>query len=458
MRRFQPASPRTPELSRRDLLKLSTAGVIGCSMSGWLEVMAQQAASNPQRRKACILLWMNGGPSQMDTFDLKPGHENGGPFQEISTAVPGIRISEHLPRIASNMRDMAIIRSMSTNEGDHGRGAFLMRTGYLPQGPIQYPTLGSLISKELGASDNPLPNFVSIAPFRVFNAAAYGPGFLGPQYAPLLVADSGNQFVVMPNNPNNYEQSLRVQDLVPPAGVSQAQSDARIQLLQEMESDFVARNPGLSPASHQTAYERAVRLMRTATSSAFDLEEEPGRLRDSYGRNQFGQGCLLARRLVERGVPFVEVTLGGINNNALGWDTHNQGFQTVERLSAVLDPAWATLMEDLRDRGMLDSTLIVWMGEFGRTPRINPQQGREHYPNAWSTVLAGGGIHGGQVYGATSADGSTVEGVPPTTVADFIATIARALGIDPTRQNMSNVGRPIRFANLGAQPIEALVG
>jgi Protein of unknown function (DUF1501) len=458
MPRVSSASSRGPELSRRDLMKLSAAGVVGFSMSGWLEAMAQHAANDPKRRRACILLWMNGGPSQMDTFDLKPGHPNGGPYREIQTSVPGIRISEHLPKVARNMHHMAIIRSMSTREGDHGRGSFLMRTGYLPQGPVQYPTLGSLISKELGSDQNPLPNFVSIAPFRIFSPMAYGPGFLGPQYAPLLVGDYGNQFAIMRPGQNNYEEALRVQDLAPPQGVAQQQADARINLLQDMERDFVSRNPGLSPTSHQMAYDRAVRLMRTAAATAFNLEEEPSRIRDSYGRNQFGQGCLLARRLVERGVPFVEVTLGGLAGNPIGWDTHQQNFETVRRLSEVLDPAWATLMEDLRARGLLDSTLIVWMGEFGRTPRITPQQGRDHFPNAWSTVLAGGGINGGQVHGRTSPDGTTVEDTRPTSTADFIATIAKALGIDPTRQNMSNVGRPIRIADLGSQPIASIVG
>jgi len=440
------------------LLKLSAAGVIGYSMSGWFEALAQQAANHPNRRKACILLWMNGGPSQMETFDCKPGHANGGPIQEIQTSVPGLRISEFLPRVARNAQDIAVIRSMSTREGDHGRATFLMRTGYLPQGPIQYPTMGSLISKELGTDENPLPNFVSIAPYRIFSPQAYGPGFLGPQYAPLLVGDTGNQFVVQQPGQNNYEQALRVQDLTPPEGVSREQADSRINLLQEMEQDFVNRNPGLSPQSHQTAYDRAVRLMRTAAAAAFNLEEESSRLRDAYGRNQFGQGCMLARRLVERGVPFVEVSLGGLTNNGLGWDTHNNNNENVGRLCEVLDPAWGTLMEDLRSRGMLDSTLIVWMGEFGRTPRINPQRGRDHYPNAWSTVLCGGGIRGGQAYGRTSADGTTVESDRPTNVPDFIATVCRTLGVDSTRQNMSNVGRPIRIADVGAQPIEAITG
>jgi hypothetical protein len=456
MPRMPSSTQSDSSLSRREILKLSAAGVVGFSMSGWLEALAQNVAGDPNRRKSVILLWMNGGPSQMDTFDLKPGHPNGGSFREIQTSVPGIRISEHLPRVARNMQDMAIIRSMNTREGDHGRATFYLRTGYLPQGPIQYPTLGSLISKELGAEDHPLPNFVSIAPYRIFSPTAWGPGFLGPQYAPLLVADNALQF--QQPGQDNYEASLRVQDLATPDGVSREQADARINLLQEMETDFVARNPGLSPLSHQTAYDRAVRLMRTTARTAFNIDEEPARLRDTYGRNQFGQGCLLARRLVERGVPFVEVSLGGISNNNLGWDTHQQNFNAIQQLSQILDPAWATLMEDLRSRGMLDSTLIVWAGEFGRTPRINPQQGRDHFPNAWSTVLAGGGIRGGQAYGRTSPDGTTVETDRPTSVPDFIATICKAVGVDHTRPNMSNVGRPIRIADLNAQPISAIVG
>lgn len=449
-----------PLMSRREMLALSAAGAVGFSFSGWFKALADQAATNTQRRRSCILLWMNGGPSQMDTFDLKPGHENGGPFREIETAVPGMRISEHLPRLARQTRDMAIIRSMSTREGDHGRGTFLMRTGYLPQGPIQYPTLGSFISKETGDGDAPLPNFVSIAPYRVFSPGAYSPGFLGPQFAPLLVGDILNPNIgVQPGQGEAYENMLRVQDMAPPGDVTAAQSNARIGILEQMEREFVARHPGASPQSHQTAYERAVRLMRTAARTAFSLDDEPAQVRDAYGRNLFGQGCLLARRLVERGVPFVEVTLGSFQGNALGWDTHNQNFDNVRRLSAILDPAWATLMEDLRQRGLLESTLIVWMGEFGRTPRINAQQGRDHYPNAWSTVLAGGGIKGGQVYGRTTPDGMNVDtaGGRAVNVPDLLATVCKAVGLDPTHQNMSNVGRPIRLTDHGSRAIQEIL-
>jgi hypothetical protein len=391
---------------------------------------------------------MSGGPSQTDTFDLKPGHANGGPFREIQTSVAGIRISEHLPRIARFMDRMAIVRSMSTKEGDHGQATFLMRTGYRPQGPIQYPPMGSLVARELGDPEGALPSFVSIAPDRFVNTAAYGSGFLGPQYAPLIVGEKGEAALQGPGD--RLATALKVQDLQTPDEVSRAQSDARIDLLQMLERNFTASHPSVSTQSHHSAYDRAVRLMHSAAARAFNIDEEPPPLRDAYGRNLFGQGCLLARRLVERGVPFVEVTLNG-------WDTHQQNFTEVKRLSEQLDPAWATLMADLQSRGLLDSTLIVWMGEFGRTPQINGSQGRDHFPNAWSTVLAGGGIRGGQVVGRTSPDAMDIQdrAVP---VTDFLATVCHALGINPLTQNRSNVDRPIRIVDRSARPIKEVLG
>jgi uncharacterized protein (DUF1501 family) len=442
------------KLSRRDWIRLSAAGVVGCSQSGWLETLAADAARHPQRRRACILLWMSGGPSQMDTFDLKPGHRNGGPFQETASSVPGIRISEHLPRVAKHMERMVLIRSMSTKEGDHSRATFTLRTGQAPQGPIHYPPIGSLLAKELEGEDAELPSFVSISPYRQISPAAFAPGFLGPQYAPLVVGETG--VASAQTGPIGYEQALRVQDLGLAPGLSSTQAEARSKLLEQMEQDFVRERPGLSTRGHYTTCVRAAKLMRSAGAKVFDLNDEPAALRDAYGRNQFGHGCLLARRLVERGVPFVEVTLGGTAGQTLAWDTHGQNFDSVRRLSEVLDPAWATLMEDLKSHGLLDTTLIVWMGEFGRTPQINSNAGRDHFPTAWSTVLAGGGLKGGQVVGKTSVDGMAVE-ERPVAVADFLATICLALGIDPKKQNLSNVGRPIRLVDLAAQPIREVL-
>jgi uncharacterized protein (DUF1501 family) len=437
-------------LSRRELLKLSTAGVIGYSMSGWLEALAAGAANDPQRKRACILLWMNGGPSHMDTFDLKPGHANGGPYKEIDTSVPGIKISEHLPKLAQHMDRLAIIRSMSTREADHGRATYQMRTGRLPGGPIQYPSLGAIVAKEKEDPDAELPGFVSIAPNRVLNANAYGPGFLGPRYAPLVVGEgAGNVVAGRGGQQNNVDQLLKVQDLDLPAGVGERRSTARIELLDEVNEEFLREHAAPPSLSHKAAYQRALKMMRSAANKAFDLTEEKAAQRDAYGRNVFGQGCLLARRLVERGVPFVEVTLNG-------WDTHANNFDSVQRLCDVLDPAWASLMDDLKDRGLLDSTLIVWMGEFGRTPKINPNKGRDHWANSWSTVLAGGGIQGGQVIGKTSADGTTVE-ERPVAVPDLLGTVCKALGLEIEKQNNSNVGRPIRLVEPTAKPIKEVL-
>lgn len=442
-------------LSRRDLLRVSACGALGASLSGWLPALAEEAASHPQRRRSCILLWMSGGPSQMDTFDLKPGHDNGGPFEDIETAVPGIRISQHLPELAGQVEEIAIIRSMSTKEGDHARATYLLRTGHRPQGPIQYPALGSLLSKELAAETNDLPNFVSIAPYRFLSPAAYSPGFLGPRYAPLVVGSyraGGGQA-----DGDEYERMLRVENLTPPVGVDSEQADSRLGLLNGLEDEFAAERPETPVTSHRLAYRKAVRMMRSHAASAFDLDEEADELRDRYGRNQFGQGCLLARRLVQRGVPFVEVSLNGVENQpGFAWDTHQNNFVQVRRLSEVLDAAWATLMNDLKSHGLLETTLIVWMGEFGRTPRINGNNGRDHFPAAWSTVLAGGGIRGGQVVGKTSNNGMRVED-RPVSVPDLLATICRALGIDYLNQNMSNVGRPIRLVDPEAKPIREIL-
>jgi hypothetical protein len=441
-------------LSRRDWLRLSAAGVLGCSLSGWLPALAARTARDPKRRRACILLWMDGGPSQMDTFDLKPGHKNGGEFKEIATKVPGIKISEHLPKLATHTDRMVLIRSMTTREGEHTRAHQYMHTGYKPEGEIQFPPLGALLAKELGAKDWPLPSFVNIAPDINVAPTVLRPGFLGPEYAPLIVGESGR--AVPGTGANVYERALHVENLAAPPGVPTGHLESRVGLLREMESEFARERPGVPVQSHRAAYERAVRLMRSAGGKAFNLDEEKDSLRDAYGRNLFGQSCLLARRLVERGVPFVEVTLGGVTGGALGWDTHAQNFNSVRNLSRVLDPAWATLMQDLQERGLLDTTLIVWMGEFGRTPQINGGRGRDHFPNAWSTVLAGGGVRGGQVVGKTSASGTTVT-ERPVTVPDFLATICLALGVDPLKQNLSNVNRPIRIADKAAKPIKEVV-
>ena len=442
-----PSSVR--RVSRREMLRLASLGALTASASGWLETLAADTASDPRRRKSCILLWMSGGPSQIDTFDPKPGHANGGPFKPIQTNVPGIMIGEHLPKLSKEAKELAIIRGMSTKEGDHSRATYNLRTGYLPQSPVHYPALGSLVSKELEDESSELPGFVSVAPYRAISPEAFGSGFLGPRYAPLIVGEraygAGNR-------------AFRVDDLELPPDINRERSDDRLGLLQSFSHEFQETRPGISPASHKDAYARAVKLMRSSAAKAFELDGEPDAVRDAYGRNPFGQGCLLARRLVEQGVPFVEVTLASVDGrNSLGWDTHAQNFETVKQLCGILDAGWSTLIADLRSRGLLDSTMIVWMGEFGRTPKINESGGRDHFPNAWSTVLAGGKLKGGQVIGNTGIDGGEVRD-RPVTVPDFLATIVKGLGLDPMSQNTEENGRPIRLVDPKAKAIAELLG
>ncbi|QEL14988.1 DUF1501 domain-containing protein [Limnoglobus roseus] len=422
------------QLTRRHAIQLGTAG--------WLSSLAATAADHPERKRACIVLWMSGGPTQTDTFDPKPGHANGGPFKAIDTAAAGVRIAEHLPQVATQMKHLAVLRSMATKEGDHGRATLHLRTGNLPQGAIDFPVFGSLVAKEKTPAGSDLPGFVSVAP-RGLGTAALSAGFLGPQHAPLVVGTAGDTYG------DDSTGGLQVENLGLPSRVSRHRMDERLTLLSESEADFLTARPGTATASHKTAYERAVRLMKPAAAKAFDLSDEDDKLRDRYGRNRFGQGCLLARRLVARGVPFVEVGLGG-------WDTHDNNFKQVQGLCQTLDPAWATLIADLKDHGLLDTTTVVWMGEFGRTPGINPRQGRDHYPNAWSVVLGGGGIRGGQAVGKTGASGMEVED-RPVAVPDLLATVCHAIGIDPTKQNLSNVNRPIRIVDQAAKPIREVL-
>ena len=440
-------------LHRRELLRAAGLGLLGTSASGWLPVLADQAAADPARKRHCVLLWMNGGPSQLDTFDPKPGHENGGEFREIATSIPGLGICQHLPKLAGMAEHLAIVRSLMTKEGDHGRGTFLMRTGHQPTGPIRYPSIGATLSKALGEADAELPNFVSISPYTLFNRQAYGSGFLGPQYAPLTVGATDN-IAALQAQPAAYAD-LGVDDLHLPAGVEASQAESRLELWRSLQAGFLARHRSASPLVHDTVYQRAVRMMHSETAKAFDLSREPAEVRDAYGRGRFGQGCLMARRLIERGVPFIEVSLGALGGGDLGWDSHLNNFEIVKNLSAELDAGWATLMAELADRGLLECTTILWMGEFGRTPKINAQAGRDHFPAAWTCVLAGGGIRGGQAYGRTSEDGMSVE-ENKVDVGDVLATLCKALGVDHESQNVSEVGRPIKIAE--GQPIDALLG
>lgn len=436
--------------SRRDLLRATGLGLWGVSASGWLPLLADEAARHPARRRQCVLLWMPGGPSQIDTFDLKPKHANGGAFQEIATSVPGLGISQHLPKLAAQAEHLAIVRSLSTKEGDHGRGTYLMRTGHVQGGPVKYPAIGASLAKQLGSDAAEVPNYVSIAPYSFFSPAAFNSGFLGPKYAPLTVGARDDE----QGGPAGRYAQLGVDDLSPAAGVSPRQAAGRLAIWQSLQDDFVSHHRTAAAIAHQTVYQRAVRMMKSEAAKAFDLSDEPEKLRERYGRGRFGQSCLMARRLIERGVPFVEVSLGGLGNGGVGWDTHQDNFRLVQQLSEELDAGWGTLLAELAERGLLDTTTMLWMGEFGRTPRINNNAGRDHFPAAWSCVFAGGGIHGGQAYGRTSADGMTVAD-GKAEVGDVLATLCAALGIDPAAENVSEEGRPIKITE--GKPIDGIL-
>ena len=292
---------------------------------------------------------------------------------------------------------------------------------------------------------------MSIAPNRFLSPEAFAPGFLGPQHGPLIVGDTNIA------RPVSEQSNLSVRDLAPPASVTDERSGRRLALLETMQSEFFGarRDPILD--GYRNAHEKAVRLMRSDAGEAFEVDSEPDTLRDAYGRNLFGESCLVARRLIERGVKCVEVSLNGVDGNGgIGWDTHADNFNSVKSLCSVLDPAWGTLLRDLSDRGMLDDTLVLWMGEFGRTPNITDAVGRDHFPLAYSAAVAGGGIRGGQVVGATTEDGTAIAD-RPVKVPDLLATCCEAVGVDPADTNMSNVGRPIPRLELDAEVVRELL-
>ncbi len=429
-------------IHRREMMQQFGLGILGTTCASWLPGLAAEVAASPKRKGHCILLWMAGGPSQTDTFDMKPGHANGGEFKEVATAAPGLRFSEHLPKLAQMADRLAVVRSLTTKEGDHERGAHLVRTGHPPMGEVAYPSIACSLAKELDVQATSLPSYVSVAPPLQISPAAFGPGFLGPRYAPAIVGGQGGQTpqVVQTLLGGPRFAELKLDDLELPAGVNELQATRRMKLWNAMERKFLHDRSAASFAAHNALYRKAADLMRPEVRAAFDLTEESDDIRKKYGPGLFGQGCVLARRLVERGVPFVEVALG----DGLGWDTHADNFNKVKQLSGELDAGWATLMQELDDRGLLESTTILWMGEFGRTPVINPTAGRDHFPAAWSCVFAGGGISGGGAYGRTSADGMTVE-EGQATIGDVQATLCTALGVPPGSENFT-AGRPIKIA------------
>ncbi|MEO1528988.1 MAG: DUF1501 domain-containing protein [Planctomycetota bacterium] len=419
-------------------MKVSRRGLLGATaaagVSGWLPQLARAASEANQRDgRHCVLLWMAGGPSQMDTFDLKPDHSNGGEFKEIATAVPGIRFSEHLPGLAKQADRLAILRGMSTKEGDHLRGTTLMRTGHIPGGPVRHPAIGCSLSKELEQGVSQLPSYISVAP-GAFTRSSLSPGFLGPKHAATSVGASA------PPAENQFAE-LRVDHLSRHESIDDARYKGRLEIWSALQERFAKTRGTENVLAHDTVYRSALATLDSDAADAFDLSGEPDAVREAYGRGTFGQGCLMARRLIERGVPLVEVTLG----DGLGWDTHANNFELVRNLSEQLDHGWSTLMTELADRRLLEKTTILWAGEFGRTPQINSNGGRDHFPNAFTCVLAGGGVAQGHVHGKTSESGmEVVDGKMDQ--QDLLSTLCGALGIDPMTENIAEGGRPIAIA------------
>jgi hypothetical protein len=403
-------------VSRRGFLRLA-AGAGAAAGLGWLDTLGARADELRKQGRACILLWMAGGPSQFETFDPKPGAPTQGPTRAIATSVPGLQIAEHWTRAARVFNDFALIRSMTSKEGNHGRATYLLHTSYAPSGGIVHPGFGSTVSRELGPADFDLPHFVSIS------GPSVGPSYLGVRYAPFVIS-----------NPNQPPDNL-------PSPVSGDRLGRRLELLNELEAPLARTAAGPLVKDHQTLYRQTAKMVLSPRTRAFRLDEEPNRMRDAYGRSAFGQGCLMARRLVETGVTFVEVQAGG-------WDTHGNELATLKKLIPPVDQGTAALLSDLKARGLLERALVIWMGEFGRMPQINLTAGRDHYPQAFNVALAGSGVKGGRVIGATDKQG--VEVVErPVTVPDLFCTFCQALGLDPRSETESNVGRPIKIVEHG---------
>lgn len=413
-------------VSRRSFLHYVSAGALAAGTLDFRDLMSVRAAELRKQGMSLILLWMQGGPSQFETFDPKPGTDNGGPTEAIETAVPGIRIAQGWPETAKVMQDIALIRSMTNKEGEHQRATYQMHTGYIPTGTVRHPSLGCAIAKELTPEDHELPAVVSVGGA---GRGAIGSGFLGVDYDPFIVQNPGQlpQNVALPTDKVRYER--------------------RLGLLGRLEDDFAERGGELAVADHKKLYEKTRRLVLSPEVKAFEISGESSEIKAKYGESQFGRGCLLARRLVEAGVTFVEVRQGN-------WDTHQDNFTETTKLAGEVDGPTAALIGDLKQRGLLDRTLVVWMGEFGRTPRINPRTGRDHYPRVFNAFVAGGGLRGGQVIGSSSKDGTSIAD-HPVTVQDLFSSICKSLKVDPTHENISPLGRPLKIVD-GGHPVAQL--
>jgi hypothetical protein len=435
--RPRPADRSCRGPSRRELLRIGLLSAWGLGLDEWFRLRARAASAAPGagRAKSCILIWLGGGPSHIDTFDPKPAApaEYRGEFKPIATSVPGLSLSEVFPRLAKTMDRVTLIRTITSPEADHDRAAHHLLTGYRPSPALVYPSYGSVVAKTRENELSALPPYVAVPDAPLFSSS----GYLTPAYDPFTVGGDPNQ------------PGFRVRDLTPPDRLTLDRLRRRRAMVRALDS--FARDVSETPltASRDQFTSRAYDLLTsTAAQEAFQIGAEPDAVRERYGRTPVGQACLLARRLIEAGVGFVTVNDKGMNN-PLGWDTHQQNFPTIkDQLAPPLDQAISTLISDLDERGLLDSTLVVMMGEFGRTPKINQNAGRDHYPRANCALLAGGGVPRGMVVGRTDSK-AEFPAERPVTPADLAATLYTALGIDPTRRFETPDGQPIRLVDKG---------
>ncbi|MCA8991320.1 MAG: DUF1501 domain-containing protein [Planctomycetaceae bacterium] len=409
-------------LSRRSLLKSLSFGALATGVLSFRDALTLQAEELRRQGRSLIVLWMQGGPSQFETFDPKPKHENGGETKTIQTAIPGVQIAEGWEKMAGVMNEVALIRSMTNKEGNHQRATYQMHTGYVPSGSVKHPGFGSAVAHQIADPENDLPAVVSIGPTQ-------GAGFLGVDFEPFVV-----------NNPGQLPSNVG-------APVADTRMNRRLGLLGQLEGEFRERGAEVGVENHRQLYDKASKLVLSPETKAFDFKDEPAEVQARYGDSQFGRGCLLARRLVEHGVSYIEV-------RSNGWDTHQDNFDTIKRNASQVDPAGAALIADLKERGLLEKTVVLWTGEFGRTPRVNPRGGRDHYPRVFNSWIAGGGIKGGQVIGASTADGTAVDHTP-VTVPDLLSSICKAMQVDPTHENISPLGRPMKIVD-GGNVVEEL--
>jgi hypothetical protein len=410
-------------------------GSLGFSLADLFRLGASDSVRKG-KAQSCILIWLDGGPSHLDTFDPKPEapSEVRSLFRAIPTAVPGIKICEHLPRTAKMMKEVALIRSLTHELGNHDTGTRFMLTGNRPVPSLEYPSLGSIVVREKEAR-SALPAYVAIPNDGVGgNSNAARAGFLASSYSAFNVG----------NDP------AHVRDLHPPEGVSFLRSERRREMLLKMDGFTRAVESSASGDQRDAFYEQAYRLIASPEAkAAFDLSSEKSVTRELYGHSRVGAGCLLARRLIEAGSRFVTVV-------DTGWDMHNQIFRELPDTRfpgsgklPSLDRAYSGLLADLRQRGLLESTLVVMMGEFGRTPKLNALGGRDHWPRAGFVCMSGGGIRGGQVIGATDEHGE-VPAERPVSPGDIAFSILWMLGLDPTKEVVTPSGRPVRYLKSGS--------